>query len=149
MPPAEIRTMPPRNIEEKNSEMKGPSERLKYDMRRIWECPICRHREGTGGHVTSLQCKCQAQVPAVSRQFMRLVQDGARRLIERRATTPRVEDSPEIPAADVVIAIATVAVESPLAETLIVETTIIATSQIEPTIPAPAMQDQNSPSPDE
>jgi len=37
--------------------MKGPYERLKYDLRRVWECPVCRARVRTGGNVTSLLCE--------------------------------------------------------------------------------------------
>jgi hypothetical protein len=39
--------------------MKGPYERLKYDFRRVWECPACRHHELTDGTVTSVRCRCK------------------------------------------------------------------------------------------
>ena len=38
--------------------MKGPYERLKYDLRRVWECPVCHRRERTEGLVTSVGCRC-------------------------------------------------------------------------------------------
>jgi hypothetical protein len=60
--------------------MKGPYERLKYDLRRLWECPQCKRRERTDGGVTFRFCQCQAKEgdqPIV----MRLVADGAQRLV--------------------------------------------------------------------
>lgn len=59
--------------------MKGPFERLKYDMRRLWECPVCRHHERTGGQVTSLFCRCQQDVAPSERRCMKLLANGIRR----------------------------------------------------------------------
>ena len=59
--------------------MKGPFERLKYDLRRVWECPRCHHRERTPGTTTSCICRCQAKEEALKRVCMTLVEDGARR----------------------------------------------------------------------
>ncbi len=66
--------------------MKGPYERLKYDMRRVWECPACQHRERTPGSVTSLVCPCQEQVDVAQRRVMKLVQEGGQRLGSARGT---------------------------------------------------------------
>ncbi len=63
--------------------MKGPYERLKYDMRRLWECPVCQHRERTSGDVTSRVCRCQSDTPLTERKPMRLVEDGVRRVASR------------------------------------------------------------------
>ncbi|MEX2026905.1 MAG: hypothetical protein WEH44_06380 [Pirellulaceae bacterium] len=41
--------------------MKGPYERLKYDLRRLWECPQCQRRERTDGSVTFFLCACQTK----------------------------------------------------------------------------------------
>lgn len=41
--------------------MKGPYERLKYDLRRLWECPQCQRRERTDGSVTFFLCSCQTK----------------------------------------------------------------------------------------
>jgi hypothetical protein len=41
--------------------MKGPYERLKYDLRRLWECPQCQRRERTDGTVTYYHCLCQTK----------------------------------------------------------------------------------------
>jgi hypothetical protein len=64
--------------------MKGPYERLKYDMRRLWECPVCQHRERTGGEVTALVCRCQKDTPMTQQKCMLLVEDGIRP-VESRA----------------------------------------------------------------
>lgn len=58
--------------------MKGPNERLKYDLRRVWECPVCHHRCRTDGTTNVLWCDCTLNAqdrPTV----MRLVEDGIRR----------------------------------------------------------------------
>jgi hypothetical protein len=60
-------------------DMKGPYERLKYDLRRVWECPDCQHRERTAGSVTSQFCRCQRKKKSRERVAMRLIQDGLRR----------------------------------------------------------------------
>ncbi|MGE3804381.1 MAG: hypothetical protein AB7K24_06890 [Gemmataceae bacterium] len=38
--------------------MKGPGGKLKYHARRFWECPSCRRKEWTPGHVVSHRCRC-------------------------------------------------------------------------------------------
>ncbi len=68
--------------------MKGPYERLKYDLRRVWECPICKHRERTNGDVSSMLCKCQEREPADGRAFMKLVEDGIRPVSKVTPTPP-------------------------------------------------------------
>jgi hypothetical protein len=60
--------------------MKGPSERLKYDLRRLWECPVCKHRERTPGTVTFRHCSCQMKNLDGRPVVMKLVQDGVQRL---------------------------------------------------------------------
>lgn len=57
--------------------MKGPFERLKYELRRVWECPKCHRRTKTAGSQTSMFCNCIAGEPAIP---MALVGDGARRI---------------------------------------------------------------------
>ncbi len=59
--------------------MKGPYERLKYALQRVWECPVCQHRERLGGSVTFHYCRCQDDVQPLQRVCMKLVKDGARR----------------------------------------------------------------------
>jgi len=60
--------------------MKGPYERHKYDLRRLWECPACHHKERTAGTVTSLYCRCQQKKPPTERVVMKLLEDGVRRI---------------------------------------------------------------------
>ena len=60
--------------------MKGPFERLKYDLRRVWECPVCAHKERTPGGCTCCLCRCQADVPDAQKRWMRLVEDGPQRV---------------------------------------------------------------------
>lgn len=59
--------------------MKGPFERLKYDFRRVWECPACHHKERADGTVTTLVCRCQATKDMLDRVVMKLVEDRAQR----------------------------------------------------------------------
>ncbi|MBM4002963.1 MAG: hypothetical protein FJ295_06685 [Planctomycetes bacterium] len=63
--------------------MKGPYERLKYDGRRVWECPACQHRERTLGSVTFQFCKCQANEPAAQRRPMHLLEEGFKQYAPR------------------------------------------------------------------
>jgi hypothetical protein len=60
--------------------MKGPHERLKYDLRRLWECPACKHRERTPGTVTFRHCQCQMKQPEGRPVVMKLVEDGVQRI---------------------------------------------------------------------
>jgi hypothetical protein len=60
--------------------MKGPGERLKYDLFRVWECPVCHHRERTLGDRTSCLCRCQRKQKPTERVWMKLLEDGVRRL---------------------------------------------------------------------
>jgi hypothetical protein len=60
--------------------MKGPSERLKYDLRRLWECPACQRRERTTGSVTFRHCACQAKQTDGKAVVMQLVEDGVQRI---------------------------------------------------------------------
>ena len=61
--------------------MKGPYERLKYEGRRTWECPECKHRDRTECQVINLMCACQKKKPTPSgRVWMKLVEDNLRRV---------------------------------------------------------------------
>ena len=75
----------------RNQLMKGPYERLKYDGRRIWECPVCNHRDRISGNVTAHMCSCQLKVERKERVCMKLVEDGVKRVLW---TTPTVDDEP-------------------------------------------------------
>src|SRR5439155_541133 len=56
--------------------MRGPFERLKYDLRRLWECPVCNRRERTAGTVTFRHCPCQMNKADGKLIVMKFVEDG-------------------------------------------------------------------------
>ena len=61
--------------------MKGPYERLKYDLRRLWECPACKRRERTDGATTFRFCACGTKQEAGRPVVMKLIEDGPRRVV--------------------------------------------------------------------
>lgn len=61
--------------------MKGPHERLKYDLRRVWECPTCHNRTRTSGDITHTTCPCQSKFELTEQRCMTLVEDGPRRVL--------------------------------------------------------------------
>jgi hypothetical protein len=60
--------------------MKGPQERLKYDLRRLWECPVCKRRERVAASQTFRFCNCQLKQADGKPVVMKLIQDGVQRL---------------------------------------------------------------------
>src|SRR5687767_1877145 len=60
--------------------MKGPYQRLKFDLRRLWECPTCNRRERTPGWVSSCFCQCQTGKADGQPVVMKLLADGAQRV---------------------------------------------------------------------
>jgi hypothetical protein len=82
--------------------MKGPYERLKYDLRRLWECPVCKRRERTGGTITFRFCPCEAKKEGGQPVVMHLIADGPQRLVPPVAaargqcvqSTPAADDMP-------------------------------------------------------
>ena len=60
--------------------MKGPYERLKYDFRRGWECPVCKRKEKTDFTVTFRHCACGTKKDGGQPVVMALVDDGVRRV---------------------------------------------------------------------
>jgi hypothetical protein len=71
--------------------MKGPYERLKYSLQRVWECPACKRRERTAGSVTFRHCTCQMKQIDGRPVVMKLVEDGAQRLSPPRVVPVLVE----------------------------------------------------------
>jgi hypothetical protein len=61
--------------------MKGPYERLKYDLRRLWECPLCKRRERLAATVTYRHCLCQMKQLDGKPIVMKLIADGVQRLV--------------------------------------------------------------------
>jgi hypothetical protein len=60
--------------------MKGPYERLKYDLRRLWECPSCKRRERVSATVTFRHCLCQMKQLDGQPVVMKLIADGVQRV---------------------------------------------------------------------
>ncbi len=61
--------------------MRGPFERLKYDLRRLWECPLCKKRERTNGQVTSLFCRCSTADGGGAPTCMQLLEANGHRTV--------------------------------------------------------------------
>jgi hypothetical protein len=85
--------------------MKGPSERLKYDLRRVWECPVCKRCERTTGAVAFRHCSCQMKQMEGRAVVMKLVVDGVQRVgpaivirHEEPASSPVPTEAVETPA---------------------------------------------------
>ena len=66
--------------------MKGPYERLKYDLRRVWECQQCLHHERSSGAVVTMYCRCQKDKDPRERTAMKLIEEGARRVVNPEDT---------------------------------------------------------------
>ena len=98
--------------------MKGPYERLKYDLRRLWECPQCHRRERTEGTVTFRHCVCQT-VEGDQPIAMQLLEEAGHRTVP--PIVPKISDEVSEVAA----------VPEPLSETL------AEPAAIEPALPEP------------
>ncbi|MBC8353968.1 MAG: hypothetical protein H8E66_18380 [Planctomycetes bacterium] len=80
--------------------MKGPFERLKYDLRRVWECPECHHKERAAGTVTVVVCRCQTKKKdPLDRVVMKLVEDRIQRRLPA-FVPPADEEEPVAEAVD-------------------------------------------------
>jgi hypothetical protein len=55
--------------------MKGPGNRVRHDVRRVWQCPACGRREKTGGQVVCLRCNCGTAGTATDPPWMQLIED--------------------------------------------------------------------------
>lgn len=75
--------------------MKGPFERLKYDLRRLWECPLCKRRERSDGAVTSRFCPCPGKGASEgARITMKLLEEAGHRTVPEFQYQPRIEPEP-------------------------------------------------------
>jgi hypothetical protein len=54
--------------------MKGPGGRLKFDIRRQWECPVCHRRKLTPGDVVTRLCTCSAKSDPPRQNWMKLLE---------------------------------------------------------------------------
>lgn len=59
--------------------MKGPFQRLRFNLTRVWECQWCHHKMNTDGRVTTQMCDCRLEETGKS-DSMRLISDGPRRM---------------------------------------------------------------------
>ena len=71
--------------------MKGPFERLKYDLRRLWECPHCKRRERTDGTVTFRFCSCPGKEQQGKLTVMKLVEEAGHRAVPSIVCVPSEE----------------------------------------------------------
>jgi hypothetical protein len=55
--------------------MKGPGNRLKLQIRRLWECPRCRRRLVTAGSVVYQACTCAPADAGSHSVWMQLIED--------------------------------------------------------------------------
>jgi hypothetical protein len=67
--------------------VKGPGHRSRYEVRRVWECPVCHKRQKTTGQVVNLACDCRAKEEPGRTTWMHLVEDLPRP-IARRSPPP-------------------------------------------------------------
>jgi tRNA(Ile2) C34 agmatinyltransferase TiaS len=66
--------------------MKGPYGRLRFDVRRLWQCPRCGRFERSGGDVVTLSCRvCRLHSTEPHQVWMKLVEGSV---------SFREEDSP-------------------------------------------------------
>jgi hypothetical protein len=72
--------------------MKGPYERLKYDLRRLWECPQCHRRERTDGAVTFRICSCQVKTDGGQPIAMKLLEEAGHRTVP--PIVPKISEEP-------------------------------------------------------
>ena len=54
--------------------MKGPSGKLKFDVRRLWECPVCKKPKWTTGRVVQVASSCCPASDGTT-NWMRLVEE--------------------------------------------------------------------------
>jgi hypothetical protein len=58
--------------------MKGPGNRLKFVIRRQWQCPHCRRILVTAGSVVQQACNCRPTDDPGGAVWMQLVKDALR-----------------------------------------------------------------------
>jgi hypothetical protein len=54
--------------------MKGPGGRTRFDLRRVWECPLCHRRDWTTGDIVFRACNCLAKTEPDRISWMKLVE---------------------------------------------------------------------------
>ena len=76
--------------------MKGPGGRLRFDIRRVWECPVCHRRELTSGDVVTRLCTCSAKSDPPRQNWMKLIESKPARPAPPPPTIPPVEDAAQV-----------------------------------------------------
>ncbi len=83
---------PSKDASKEEQPMRGPGLRQKHDFDRVWECPVCHHRERTSGMQTTANCpKCVKTEANPRPPYMKLVSSPAtapRRTFEVVSNTP-------------------------------------------------------------
>src|SRR5262245_27832142 len=54
--------------------MKGPGGRMRFDLRRVWECPVCHRRDWTPGEIVFRACTCSAKGDSSRPVWMKLIE---------------------------------------------------------------------------
>ena len=72
--------------------MKGPSGRLRLQIRRLWQCPACGRREWTSGQVVTRACTC-TPADASHPVWMTLVADHQNPYTYHHAESPPADKS--------------------------------------------------------
>jgi hypothetical protein len=55
--------------------MKGPGGRMRFDLRRVWECPVCHRRDWTPGEIVFRACTCSTKGDPTSPVWMKLIEE--------------------------------------------------------------------------
>jgi hypothetical protein len=78
--------------------MKGPGGRMRFDLRRVWECPVCHRREWTGGDIVYRMCTCSAKAEPPRQIWMKLIEAQPAAVASQAVDMPQAE--PTKPEAD-------------------------------------------------
>jgi hypothetical protein len=75
--------------------MKGPGGRIKFEIKRVWECPVCHKREFTAGDVVSRLCTCLAKSNPPRQTWMKLIEEPRKQ--PKPAAPPVAVDAQALP----------------------------------------------------
>ena len=71
--------------------MKGPGGRLRFDIRRVWECSVCHRRDLTNGDVVNMLCTCSARTDPPRQNWMKLIETKPARPVPPPPPSPPAE----------------------------------------------------------
>jgi hypothetical protein len=72
--------------------MKGRPKYALLEVCRVWECPACKRKARTPGHVVNLACSCKSKKKSHRTTWMRLVEDLPHH--PRRTEPPGDQEAP-------------------------------------------------------